>query len=63
MTRTIFGRRQAVLRQRALQEAWRLALRDELELRIRANELPNETVDALATVSATPSPPNWKNRP
>jgi len=63
MTRTIFGRRQAVLRQRARQEAWRLALRDELDIRIRSNELPSEAVDALATVSATPSPPDWKNRP
>jgi hypothetical protein len=38
MTRTIFGRRQAVLRQRARQEAWRLALREEIEARALANE-------------------------
>jgi hypothetical protein len=46
MTRTIFGRRQAVLRQRARQEAWRLALREEIETRTLANERPVPVVEA-----------------
>ena len=59
MTRTIFGRRQAVLRQRARQEAWRLALRDELETRTLANEGPKpeslrERREAVEVVVAGP---------
>jgi hypothetical protein len=57
MTRTIFGRRQVVLRQRARQDAWRRALQVALESRTLANErrpqpLPGErTVERLEVVS------------
>jgi hypothetical protein len=59
MTRTIFGRRQAVLRQRARQESWRLALRDELATRTLANERPVPVVEpegpeAVEVVAAQP---------
>jgi hypothetical protein len=53
MTRTIFGRRQAVLRQRARQESWRLALRAELETRTLANERPHDGTEQVEVV-ATP---------
>ncbi len=65
MTRTIFGRRQAVLRQRARQEAWRLALREELTVRTLANQQIDDAAEALVTETAivTPSIPAWKTRP
>jgi len=63
MTRTIFGRRQAVLRQRARQEAWRLALRAEIETRRRENEaaLDLEEAEGRVPVSVAPAPA-WKSR-
>jgi hypothetical protein len=64
MTRTIFGRRQAVLRQRARQEAWRLALREEIETR-RGGEpvLEREPAEARAAVTVTVGAAACKTRP
>ncbi len=63
MTRTIFGRRQAVLRQRARQEAWRLALRAEIETRRDEHALDLEPREARVAVPATVTASAWKNRP
>jgi hypothetical protein len=66
MTRTIFGRRQAVLRQRARQESWRLALREELTVRTLANQPSEEIADRFDTEpvrAVTLGSPSWKTRP
>jgi hypothetical protein len=71
MTRTIFGRRQAVLRQRARQEAWRLALRSEIETRRNENEAALELENEFEVVgiheearegrvAVVPTIPAWK---